>query len=81
MAGLPESLEYDGLFDDILNTYFASYELVRVRTVEMGTAYQMIYRGVLRDGKAGKRFLDAVRERNGNLPVSLARVADDRHEL
>jgi hypothetical protein len=78
---LPESLDYDGLFDDLMNTYFASGRLVRVRTVEMGTAYQLIYRGILRDAGAGRRFLDAVRERNGNLPVSLARVAETGNEM
>ena len=78
---IPESMDYDSLFDDLLDTYFAVHELIRVRTVEMGTAYQLIYRGVLRDLGAGKRFLDAVRERNGNLPVSLARVADVHNEM
>ena len=78
---IPESLDYDGLFEDLLDAHFAVHELIRVRTVEMGTAYQLIYRGVLRDPGAGKRFLDAVRERNGNLPVSLARITEARHEM
>ena len=78
---IPESLDYDGLFEDLLDAHFAVHELIRVRTVEMGTAYQLIYRGVLRDPGAGKRFLDAVRERNGNLPVSLARIAEAHHEM
>ena len=78
---IPESLDYDGLFDDLLDAYFSAHELVRVRTVEMGAAYQLTYRGVLRDVHTGKRFLDAVRERNGNLTVSLARIADNRNEM
>ncbi len=73
---LPENLDYEGMFDDLLAAHFISWELIRVRTVEMGTAYQLIYRGVLRDPGAGKRFLDAIRERNGNLPVALGRVAE-----
>ncbi len=78
---VPESLNYEGLFDDLLDANFASCELVRVRTVDMGAAYQLIYHGTLRDPQAGKRFLDAVRERNGNLPVVLARTADPRNEM
>ena len=78
---LPERLDYEGLFDDLLDTYFTSSELIRVRTVEMGTAYQLIYRGVLRDTKEAKLFMDAIRERNGNLPVALGRVADVRGEM
>ena len=78
---VPENLDYDGLFDDLLEEYFTSCELIRVRTVEMGTAYQLIYRGTLLDPKTGKRFLDAVRERNGNLPVALGRIAEARGEM
>ncbi len=78
---VPESLDYDGLFDDLMRAHFASYELVRVRTVEMGSAYQLVYRGVLRDEKAGRRFLDAVRARNGNLPVALSRAAEGPNEM
>ena len=78
---IPESLDYNDLFDDLLDAFFSAYELIRVRTVEMGTAYQLIYRGTLRDTRESKRFLDAVRERNGNLPVSLARPADAGSEL
>ena len=78
---LPESLDYEGLFDDLLDAHFVSRELIRVRTVEMGTAYQLVYRGVLRDANGGKRFMDAIRERNGNLPVVLGRIADSRGEM
>ena len=78
---LPESLDYEGIFDDLLAAYFTAYDLIRVRTVEMGTAYQLVYRGMLRGEQAEKAFLDAVRERNGNLPVSMGRIADNRNEM
>ena len=78
---IPEDLDDEGLFDDLLESFFASCELIRVRTVEMGTAYQMTYRGTLRDEKDARKLMDAVRERNGNLPVSMSRVMDDRHEM
>ena len=78
---VPENLDYDGLFEDVMEAYFSSFELIRVRTVEMGTAYQLIYRGVQRDAGKGRLFLDAVRERNGNLPVVLGRVAEMRGEM
>lgn len=80
-VSVPESLDYEGLFDDLLDTFFASHELVRVRTVEMGTAYQLVFRGILRDVKEVKPFLDAVRTRNGNLPVAMARVTEERGEM
>ena len=78
---VPESLDDEGLFDDLLAAHFVSYDLIRVRTVEMGAAYQLIYRGALRDAGTGRRLLDALRERNGNLPVALSRIADARNEM
>ena len=78
---VPESLDDEGLFDDLLKAYFTSFRLVRVRTVDMGAAYQLIYQGVPREEGTGRRFLDAVRERNGNLPVSLGAVPENSHEI
>lgn len=78
---VPEALNYEGLFDDLLAEHFTSCQMERVRTMEMGTVFQLIYRAVPKDGKGGKAFLDAVRERNGNLPVSLGLVSDARNEM
>ncbi len=78
---LPENLMYDGLFDDLLDAFFSSWNLIRVRTVEMGTAYQLIFQGAVRDTQTSKAFLDALRERNGNLPVVLGNVTNDRNEM
>lgn len=75
---IPESLDYEGLFDDLLSEYLASYELEQVRTIEMGTAYQLIYRVFPKEASIQKAFLDAVRERNGNLPVSIGKIPETR---
>lgn len=78
---IPEVLDYEGLFDDLLSEQFQSCELERVRTIEMGTVYQLIYRVTLRQDRPAKAFLDEVRVRNGNLPVSLGKIPDSRSEL
>ena len=78
---LPENLDDEGLFDDLLAGYFRNCELVRMRTVDMGAAYQLVYRGTLRNAADARRLMDAVRERNGNLPVSMGKVMDDPHEM
>ena len=78
---IPESLDYDGLFDDLLNNYFSSYELERVRTVEMGTAFQLIYRVIPGNKRADKQFIDAQRIRNGYLPVSPGRIPESHAEM
>lgn len=78
---IPEALDYDGLFDDLLNIHFSAWELQRVRTIEMGTAYQLIYRVLPKKGPIDKEFLDDVRVRNGNLPVSLGRIPETHTEM
>ena len=78
---IPEALDYEGLFDDLLAEHFSSCELETVRTIEMGTTYQLIYRVIPGSNQFDKRFLDAVRMRNGNLPVSLGRIPDARNEM
>ena len=66
---IPESLDYDGLFDDLLNKYTRYAELERVKTTSMGTLYELSYKVVLRDQQRSKEFLDELRTRNGNLSI------------
>lgn len=70
---IPENLDYDGLFDDLLDEYTASYTLDKIKTSGMGTLYELEYRITLKGNAAPKAFLDAVRCRNGNLNVSCGR--------
>jgi uncharacterized membrane protein YhiD involved in acid resistance len=72
---ISEGLDYDGLFDDLLGQYTSSYELERVRTTNMGTLYELVYRVTLPQQTVPKDFLDALRCRNGNLTISCGRVA------
>ena len=66
---IPENLDYDGLFDDLLNKYTRYAELERVKTTSMGTLYELSYKVVLRDQQRSKEFLDELRTRNGNLSI------------
>ena len=74
---IPESLDYEGIFDDIFDTYTRSHTLERVRTTNMGTLYELRYTVVLKDDKTVKTFLDEIRSRNGNLTVICGRVATE----
>ena len=66
---IPESLDYDGLFDDLFAQYTRRAELERVKTTNMGTLYELSYKIVLRDAHTVKAFLDELRTRNGNLNI------------
>ena len=66
---IPESLDYEGLFDDLFEQYTRSHTLVKVKTSNMGTLYELEYRIILTGESVPKAFLDALRCRNGNLNI------------
>ena len=72
---IPESLDYDGLFDDLFEKYTKSCVLERVKTSNMGTLYELTYRVTLPDDQTPKAFLDDLRCRNGNLNITCGREA------
>ena len=70
---IPEDLDYEGLFDDLLNEYTTAHTLVKVKTSNMGTLYELEYRITLPEDRIPKAFLDALRCRNGNLNIVCGR--------
>lgn len=78
---IPESLDYTGIFDDILSRYTRQAALCRVRTTEMGSLYELQYHIVLKNNATEKRLIDELRCRNGNLTISCGRVPVGREEL
>ena len=72
---IPENLDYEGLFDDVFNEYTTRQELVAVKTAQMGSVYELRYQVTFKRGKNEKDFLDALRARNGNLPLQIGRVS------
>ena len=73
---IPEDLNYDGLFDDLLKEYTSENELVRVRTTNMGTLYELTYYITMKNNGSQKEFIDSLRCRNGNLNISLGIIPD-----
>lgn len=68
---VPENLNYQSLFDDILNQYTDAWKLTRVKTSDFGTLFNLFYRIQPKSGIIQKDFLDELRCRNGNLDISL----------
>lgn len=68
---VPENLDYQNAFDSVLAQYTSSYKLVKVRTAELGSLYELQYRINSKDGMNEKDFLDDLRCRNGNLSITL----------
>ena len=73
---IPESLDYTGIFDDIFAKYTKKSELLKVKTTNMGSMYDLSYRIRLNDAGTEKEFIDALRTRNGNLTIVCGRVCE-----
>ena len=58
---IPENLDYSGIFDDIFAKYTKKSELVRVRTVNMGSLYELCYQVDLKSEFIEKNMLDEIR--------------------
>ncbi|MDL2225528.1 DUF4956 domain-containing protein [Eubacteriales bacterium OttesenSCG-928-M02] len=78
---VPEDLDYLHLFDDLYSAYTTHAELMRVRTTDMGSLFELRYKVVLKDGDKEKELIDGIRQRNGNLMVSLERMITAKEEL
>ena len=69
---VPENIDYEGVFEEILEKYTVDYKLIKVKTADLGSLYQLMYSVTLRDGTSRKELLDALRCRNGNLNITLS---------
>ncbi len=68
---IPESLNFQGLYDDILSKYAETWKQKQVKTTDFGTLFQVVYYITLKSGINQKQFLDELRCRNGNQNISL----------
>ncbi len=68
---VPENLNYDGLFDSVLNKYCASWRLRRVKTTNFGSMFDCIYSIQLPTNVDQKKMIDELRTLNGNMTITL----------
>ena len=78
---IPESLDYTGIFDDPFETYTKKHELVRVKTTNMGSMYDLDYHVIMNDESQEKKFIDELRVRNGNLTIVCGRISGSTETL
>ena len=69
---IPESLDYSGVFDEVLRHYTTEYTLTRVKTTNMGSLFRLTYDLTLRENVSEKEMIDQLRCRNGNLEIMLS---------
>ncbi|MBR2810806.1 MAG: DUF4956 domain-containing protein [Solobacterium sp.] len=78
---IPEDLDFTTVFDDIFKKYTAKAEVNTVKTMNLGTMYQISYDIELKDTAKEKEMIDQIRVRNGNLAVVSSRHATMTEEL
>lgn len=71
---IPENLNYIEIFDDVFDKYTKKHQLIKVKTVNMGSIYEIDYQIVLKKGISEKEFIDELRIKNGNLKIMMSVV-------
>ncbi len=78
---IPEDLDYTEIFDDIFEEFTSGYDLMRVKTTNMGSLFKLTYNITLKDFKYEKEMLDKIRCRNGNLEITVSKQETTVTEL
>lgn len=78
---IAEDLDFPGIFDEILNKFTYQFDNESVKTTNMGSLYELRYNIKLKNIEDEKKLIDEIRVRNGNLPVSLGRLAQNSEVL
>ena len=78
---IPESLNYDEVFEDVLNKYTVSHEIDAIKTLTLGSLFRVDYKITMKDPNQTKKMIDELRTRNGNLEIMCGRPATNREEL
>lgn len=68
---IPENLNYNGLFDQVMEKYTTVWRLRRVKTTDFGTLFDLVYSVRVKTDADQKKFIDDIRALNGNLNVTL----------
>lgn len=78
---VPEDLDYNEAFEEVLAEYASAWELMQVKTTNMGSLFRLIYHVTLKTAAQEKEFIDKLRVRNGNLEITVSRQESEGMEL
>ncbi len=77
---VPETLEFESVFDDVLEEFTSAHKLENVKTTNMGSMYKLTYSIIFKNTGREKEFIDALRCRNGNLEIAVSEH-DERNDI
>ncbi len=78
---IPESLQYNGSFDEIFARYLKKAENAGVKTTGMGSMFRLSYKVQMKDPAEEKAFIDELRTKNGNREIALLPYAETQSQL
>lgn len=78
---VPEDLEFDGMFDEVLERFTAEYELIEIQTKNLGSLFQLSYLIRMKGHGEEKALIDSLRCLNGNLKIALGCTPRQRETL
>ena len=78
---VPETLNTNETFEPVLQEHCREWELVSVKTTNMGSLFRLQYRIALKNREAVRILIDELRCRNGNLEVLLSRAGEEGESL
>lgn len=73
---VPEDVDYEHAFKEVFAVYSERSELIKVRTTNLGSLFELYYQVRLKPGVSEKSFLDDLRVRNGNLNIVYGHIVD-----
>lgn len=72
---IPENLNYQGAFDEVLNKYTQTYTLTKIKTTDLGSLFELCYTVTMLHDNDEQQFINELRCRNGNLNIILSLAA------
>lgn len=73
---IPEDLNYEGVFEPVLDKYCYKHELLKVMNIDLGTLFELVFDVKVKREISEKEFIDELRTLNGNLKISLTLASD-----
>ncbi|MBQ4110795.1 MAG: DUF4956 domain-containing protein [Clostridia bacterium] len=69
---VPEDMNCQGAFDDIIEKYTKKHSLSKIRTTDLGSLFELCYEVTMDRNQNEQEFINELRCRNGNLSIILA---------
>lgn len=78
---VPESMNFEEIFDEILDKYFENKELNKIKTSNMGSLFEITYIVNPKKDFNKKELIDEIREHNDNLTVAYYKAEKENEIL